>query len=173
MKTGLCNFSGYKIYPGKGVRFIRQDAKTFTFVDSKSKHLFLNRKNPRKVAWTQAYRRLHPKKGITEGVIKKKTRRVQKVERAIAGASLELIRQKKNQKPELRAAAREAALREAKEKQKAKAEAKAAASPKPAASSAKPAAKSAAKPAAKAGAKSNTPKVQKSAGKGAAGGKGR
>jgi hypothetical protein len=62
--------------------------------------------------------------------------------------------------------------REAKDKQKAKAEAKVAAAP------AKPSAKPAAakKPAAKAAAKSskdNVPKVQKSAGKGASGGKGR
>jgi large subunit ribosomal protein L24e len=84
--------------------------QTFTFMDSKSKHLFLNRKNPRKVAWTQAYRRLH-RKGLTEEIVKKKTRKVQKVERAIVGASLEVIRQKRNQKPEMRAAAREAAER--------------------------------------------------------------
>ena len=175
MKTGLCNFSGYKIYPSKGIKFIRADAKVFTFMDSKSKHLFLNRKNPRKVAWTQAYRRLH-KKGLAEEIVKKKARRVQKVERAIVGASLEVIRQKRNQKPELRAAAREAALREAKEKQKAKAEAKASSKPAAKTGAAKPAGAKSAKPAAKVASqkdKQQVPKVQKSAGKGASGGKGR
>jgi len=148
MKTGLCNFSGFRIYPAKGIKFIRADAKIFTFVDRKAKSLFLNRKNPRKVAWTQAYRRLH-KKGLTEEIIKKKTRKVQKVERAIVGASLEIIRQKRNQKPEMRAAARDAALKEAKAKEQAKVDARSAA--KKAAAPSKPSAgkKAAAKPASK------------------------
>lgn len=49
--------------------------------------------------------------------------------KAVVGASLELIKQKRNQKPEVRAAAREAALREIKERAKAKQAAKAAAKP--------------------------------------------
>jgi len=125
----------------------------------------------RKVAWTQAYRRLH-KKGITEEVVKKRTRKVQKVERAIVGASLEVIRQKRNQKPEIRAAARDAALREAKDKQKAKVDAKNASKPVPPSAKAaakKPASVKVAKPAGEA----QVPKVQKAAGKGASGGKGR
>ena len=40
------------------------------------------------------------------------------MQRAIVGASLEVIRAKRNQKPEVRAAAREAALRELKEKKR-------------------------------------------------------
>eukprot|EP01110_Echinostelium_bisporum_P007255 TRINITY_DN27793_c0_g1_i1.p2 TRINITY_DN27793_c0_g1~~TRINITY_DN27793_c0_g1_i1.p2 ORF type:complete len:160 (-),score=94.08 TRINITY_DN27793_c0_g1_i1:66-545(-) len=159
MKTGLCNFSGFKIYPGRGVRLMRVDGKSFTFADSKMKRLFLNRKNPRLVAWTQTYRRIH-KKGQTEEVIKRKARKVQKVERAIVGATLQQIQQKRNQKPEVRAAAREAAAKEVKDKKQAAAN-KAGASK---TAAAKPAAK--AKPA-------NVPKVQKSAGKGASGGKGR
>jgi hypothetical protein len=31
--------------------------QTFRFVNSKSESLFLQRKNPRKIAWTQVYRR--------------------------------------------------------------------------------------------------------------------
>jgi len=120
IKTGLCSFSGLRIYPGHGIRFIRNDSKVFIFLNSKNKRLFLGRKNPRKTRWTQVYRRVN-KKGVTEEVIKKRTKRVHKtVEKAIVGASLESIRQKRNQKPEVRAAAREAALREAKEKNKAK-----------------------------------------------------
>ncbi len=79
-------------------------------MDSKCKLLFLARANPRKVKWTQAYRKFH-RKGITEEIVKKKARKIQKVERAIVGASLEVLRQKRNQKPEVRAAARDAALR--------------------------------------------------------------
>mmetsp|Transcript_18008 Transcript_18008/g.25153 ORF Transcript_18008/g.25153 Transcript_18008/m.25153 type:complete len:156 (-) Transcript_18008:74-541(-) len=124
MKTGLCQFSGFKIYPGKGIKFVRNDSKAFTFVDHKCERYFLMRMNPRKIRWTQVYRRIH-KKGATEEVSKKKARKVQKLQRAIVGASLEVIKQKRNQKPEVRAASREAALREIKERKKAQKAAKA------------------------------------------------
>merc|ERR1719503_301220 len=80
--------------------------------------------NPRKLAWTQLYRRMH-KKGTLEESARKKARKVNKgATKAVVGASLELIKAKRNQKPEVRAAAREAALREVKERAKAKQAAK-------------------------------------------------
>ena len=54
------------------------------------------KRNPRKIAWTQIYRRLH-KKGTTEEAAKKKTRKAQRVQRAIVGASLEIIKAKRTQ----------------------------------------------------------------------------
>jgi len=78
----------------------------------------LQRKNPRKISWTVLFRRMH-KKGISEEVAKKRTRRTVKHQRAVVGASWEAIRAKRNQKPEVRAAARAAALRDGKEKKKA------------------------------------------------------
>jgi len=89
MKTGLCNFSGFKIYPGHGIRYVRNDNKAFTFVDNKCESYFLMKRNPRRIRWTQVYRRMH-KKGSVEEAAKKKARRVQKVQRAIVGASLEV-----------------------------------------------------------------------------------
>jgi len=167
IKTGLCSYSGLRIYPGHGIRFIRNDAKIFIFADTKNKNLFSLNKNPRKTRWTQVYRRVH-RKGATEEVVKKRTKRVAKsTEKAIGNLSIEEIRQKRNQKPEVRAAAREAALREAKEKNKAKAASKAATDKPAPAKGAKPAGKSAAKSAPKQATKT------KSAGKGAQGGKGR
>src|SRR5579859_2065836 len=115
MKVELDSFSSGKIYPGRGRLFIRGDSKVFRFVGSKSESLFLQRKNPRKISWTQVYRRMH-KKGITEEVAKKRTRRTVKHQRAIVGATWESIRAKRNQKPEVREAARAQAVREAKEK---------------------------------------------------------
>ncbi|CAG8443277.1 10310_t:CDS:2 [Ambispora gerdemannii] len=112
------SFSGFKIYPGKGKLYVRTDNRVFRFVGSKTESLFLQRKNPRKISWTQVYRRMH-KKGITEEVAKKRTRRAVKHQRAIVGASWESIRARRNQKPEVREAARQAALRDAKEKKKA------------------------------------------------------
>ncbi|CAG8518105.1 4737_t:CDS:2 [Acaulospora morrowiae] len=102
MKIEVDSFSGNKIYPGKGKIYVRADNKKL---------------NPRKICWTQVYRRMH-KKGITEEVAKKRTRRTVKHERAIVGASWDAIKSKRNQKPEVRAAARAAAVREGKEKKK-------------------------------------------------------
>lgn len=47
-------------------------------------------------------------------VRKRRTRRAVKVQRSVVGISLDEIRRRKNQRPEVRAAAREAALREIK-----------------------------------------------------------
>jgi large subunit ribosomal protein L24e len=149
MKTEICSYSGYKIHPGHGKRFIRADSKQFIFITKKVESQFLDKKNPRKIAWTIVYRKMH-KKGIVEETRKKRTRKQQKVTRAIVGASLEVINKKRNQKPEQRAAAREAAARAAKEKEKVK-QAK-----KPAADKKKGA------PAVPKGGKQAGPKIQKS-----------
>ena len=130
VKTETCSFSGLRIYPGHGIFFVRGDAKGFKFINRKTKSLFTQRLNPRKLAWTMMYRRMH-KKGTLEDSQKKKTRKVHKAAtKAVVGASLELIKQKRNQKPEVRAAAREAALREVKERAKAKQAAKKESKPK-------------------------------------------
>ncbi|KAG0220223.1 60S ribosomal protein L24 [Mortierella sp. NVP41] len=117
-KIEICAFSGAKIYPGKGKIYVRVDNRSFRFVNGKAESLFLQRKNPRKISWTVLFRRMH-KKGISEEVAKKRTRRTVKHQRAVVGASWEAIRAKRNQKPEVRAAARAAALRDGKEKKKA------------------------------------------------------
>mmetsp|Transcript_14160 Transcript_14160/g.19997 ORF Transcript_14160/g.19997 Transcript_14160/m.19997 type:complete len:160 (+) Transcript_14160:34-513(+) len=114
VKTELCNFSGYRIYPGHGRRFIRGDSKPFWFVDSRSHNDFIHKCNPRKLSWTQLFRRLH-KKGTLEEIQKRRARKTTKIQRPIEGADLAFIKAKRNQKPEVRQAAREAALREVKE----------------------------------------------------------
>ena len=48
--------------------------------------------------------------------IRKRTRRTTKAPRGIVGASLEVIKEKRSQRPEARAAARQAAIKEGKEK---------------------------------------------------------
>merc|ERR1711941_244401 len=122
MKTEICQFSGYKIYPGHGRRYARTDMKTFVFINAKAEKAFLKKSNPRKVLWTTVYRRIH----------KKKTRKVVKVQRDIVGATLDQIKQKRAQRPEIRAAAKEAALKEIKERQKKKEDLKKKATPAPA-----------------------------------------
>ncbi|KAA8569062.1 hypothetical protein MFRU_047g00090 [Monilinia fructicola] len=123
MRTYEDSFSGAKIYPGKGKLYVRGDSKIFRFQNGKSESLFLQRKNPRRIAWTVLFRRQH-KKGISEEVAKKRSRRTVKSQRAIVGASLDVIKERRNQRPEARTAARESAIKAAKEKRAAEQAAK-------------------------------------------------
>ncbi|SAL99400.1 hypothetical protein [Absidia glauca] len=145
MKLEICAFSGFKIYPARGKTYVRIDSRvrikpivktkqkkgaekdvspcTFRFINGKAESYFLQRLNPRKIRWTTIYRRLN-KKGVTEEIAKKRSRRTVKHERAIAGASWDAIRAKRNQKPDARAAARQAAIAKSKESKKAAAAAK-------------------------------------------------
>uniref|UniRef100_A0A0A9YTQ2 Large ribosomal subunit protein eL24 n=1 Tax=Lygus hesperus TaxID=30085 RepID=A0A0A9YTQ2_LYGHE len=134
MKIGLCAYSGFKIYPGHGKTMVKADGKTFTFLNAKCESSHLMRRNPRKVTWTVLYRRKH-KKGQEEEQSKKRTRRTQKFQRAIVGASLTDILAKRNMKPEVRKAQRDQAIKAAKEQKKA---VKAAKKPEKAAPKAKP-----------------------------------
>ncbi|KAK0717148.1 putative ribosomal protein L24.e.A, cytosolic [Lasiosphaeria miniovina] len=115
MRTYDDTFSGQRIYPGKGKLFVRGDSKVFRFQNGKSESLFLQRKNPRRIAWTVLFRRQH-RKGISEEVAKKRTRRTVKAQRAIVGASLDVIKERRNTRPEVRSAARLAAIKESKDK---------------------------------------------------------
>ena len=118
MRTYDDTFSGQRIYPGKGKLYIRGDSKIFRFQNGKSESLFLQRKNPRRISWTVLYRRQH-RKGISEEVAKKRTRRTVKAQRAIVGASLDVIKERRSMRPEARSAARAEAIKESKEKKQA------------------------------------------------------
>ena len=63
--------------------------------------------------------RWHHKKGISEETSKKRTRKTVKHQRAIVGASLELIKERRSQKPSERKAARDSKLAKDKETKKA------------------------------------------------------
>lgn len=119
MEFELCTFRGYKIYSGHGRRYAWTDGKDFQFLNAKCESAFLSKRNPRQINWTVLYRRKH-KKGQSEEIQKKRTRRAVKFQRAITGASLADIMAKRNQKPEVRKAQREQAIRAAKEAKKAK-----------------------------------------------------
>ena len=83
----------------------------------------MQRKNPRKIAWTQVYRRMH-KKGITEEVAKKRSRKTVKHQRGIVGADLAAIAARRNQTAAIRAQQRTSAIQKAKAEKKAKEEKK-------------------------------------------------
>eukprot|EP00168_Porphyra_purpurea_P008641 TRINITY_DN2101_c0_g1_i2.p1 TRINITY_DN2101_c0_g1~~TRINITY_DN2101_c0_g1_i2.p1 ORF type:complete len:177 (+),score=41.46 TRINITY_DN2101_c0_g1_i2:42-533(+) len=117
MKVEICHYSGFRIHPGHGKKFVRNDSKQFNFITKKSERQFLNKNNPRKIAWTMVYRKMH-KKGIVEEVRKKRSRKAQKVTKAIVGASLAFINEKRLAAPkDTKAAAAKA--KEARAKRKA------------------------------------------------------
>ena len=110
-RTQVCSFSGFKVYPGRGIKFVRGDARTFIFYSNKSIAQFIHKRNPRKLAWTLPYRQQH-RKGQSEEVTKRKARKIVKVEKGLAGLSLEEIRQRRTQTADVREAARLAAKKE-------------------------------------------------------------
>lgn len=95
MKVETCSFSGFKIYPGHGSLYVSRDAKIVRFVSSKMKSLHLQRKKNAKFDWTIVFRKLH-KKGQNEDMSKKRTKKTVKVARAYVGASLEVLKKKKD-----------------------------------------------------------------------------
>jgi large subunit ribosomal protein L24e len=90
-------------------------------------------------------------------VAKKRTRRTVKHQRAIVGASLDVIKERRSQRPEARAAARSAAIKEGKEKKAASESQKKAEKAKSAAAGARG---QASKIQSKQGSKGAAPKVQ-------------
>ncbi|KAI9346592.1 ribosomal protein L24e-domain-containing protein [Obelidium mucronatum] len=117
-RTEICNFSGFKIYPGHGKTYIKADSRSYRLINGKVESLFLQRIKPSKLDWTIVFRRLH-KKGQAEEASKKRTRRTVKAQRAVVGATLDAIKAKKAQKPELRATLRQAAAAKSKDAKKA------------------------------------------------------
>merc|ERR1711890_119985 len=96
-----------------GRTLVKADGKTFKFLSGKTQKGHDLKRNPRKITWTVLYRRKH-KKGLEEDTSKKRTKRTQKFQRAVVGATLSDIMAKRNQKPEVRKAQREQAIRAAK-----------------------------------------------------------
>lgn len=84
-RTTTCRFSGLRIYPGKGIIYVRVDGQVrafcvaahmysgpshgtppqqWLFLNRKVKSLYNQRKRPAKLAWTTTYRKMHRKVGI-------------------------------------------------------------------------------------------------------------
>jgi large subunit ribosomal protein L24e len=118
VRTQICNFSGFRIYPGHGSTFVRSDGKVFVFANSKCKSSFHMRRKPASLNWTYIYRRLH-RKGQEEQE-KRRTRRraVKTVQKPVEGASIEVLRAKRQApRAQVKTAARAAALKEIKARQ--------------------------------------------------------
>jgi len=91
-------FSEWKIYPGKGIRYIAKDGKNSLYLSKRTRNFGIRKLKAQRLRWTTAWRRLHKKIKQTDlGKLKKK--KEFKKERAIEGVTLETIKKLKTARP--------------------------------------------------------------------------
>ena len=123
MRKEECEFSSYAIHPGHGRRYVPyafiSTKPVLAFERNKGLVWYLRKTNPRDVAWTKTFRRLH-KKTATDRVVKRRATKVTKAPRAIVGADLSYIQESRaaNNKKEDRSAKSKAVRAELAERKK-------------------------------------------------------
>ena len=116
VKTDLCHFSEYKIYPGHGQKFVGKDAKITFFLNQKVEKLWHQKIKAAKLTWTQAWRRMN-KKGAVAGGARRMKKKAQKFQKAIVGLSLDDMKAKRGQRKQFREAAAAKGVKDAKARQ--------------------------------------------------------
>lgn len=94
MRLEKCWFCSSTLYPGHGIQFVRNDAKIFRFCRSKCHKNFKMKRNPRKVKWTKAYRRLHGKDMTQDSTFEfeRKRNRPERYDRNVTENTLKAIK---------------------------------------------------------------------------------
>ena len=132
IKTELCAFSEWKIYPGRGIRFVARDGRPFLFLSKRTRDFSLrytknnsensrprdsdgpplgedSTRNSSKLTSAKTKRR---KSSESRELLKRQ--RALKIERAIEGVTLDDIKKIKGARPEDKKALAEEAVREIK-----------------------------------------------------------
>ena len=94
MRIGTCYFCSAPVYPGHGITFVRNDCKTFEFCRSKCHRNFNRKRNPRKLKWTKAFRKMAGKEMTVDSTFEFEKRRNRPVRynRELMGATLRAMK---------------------------------------------------------------------------------
>merc|ERR1712097_188338 len=112
VKTDLCNYSGFRIYPGHGKKFVRLDQKMFTFINAKAERCFKMKRRNLTTKWTVQYRRINKKGTLEEAEKRRKAKKSAASSRTVSGMSEAMIERKRTARPVQKSKQTEATLKE-------------------------------------------------------------